>query len=297
MHDPAWFSPHSTAAMTGSSIRETKAVLARFGLRARKTLGQHFLVDSGVLDRIVRAAALSSSDTVVEVGPGLGILTRQLSRYAGRVIAVESDEHLAAALPQILTGSDNVTIVNADVLETDPGSILKIDLRDPAPARYKVVANIPYYITSPILRQFLEAVWKPSLMVVMVQKEVGQAIVAPPGDLGILAISVQFYGRPSIVGRVPAACFYPPPKVDSVILRIDVYDRPPVDVSDPARFFEVVRAGFSAPRKQLRNSLAQGLKIPPHDAEELLGKAGIDPKRRAETLSLQEWARLCEQTE
>jgi len=280
--------------MTGSSIRETRAALARFGTRARKSLGQHFLVDSRALDRVVRTAALSSEDTVIEVGPGLGVLTRRLARHARRVIAVESDRLLAEALPEILTGLNNVTIVNADILETDPASLLETHSLDNNSSGYKVVANIPYYITSPILRHFLETASKPSLMVVMVQKEVGQAIVARPGDLGILAISVQFYGRPSIVGKVPAASFYPQPKVDSVILRIEIYRQPPVSVSDPHRFFEVVKAGFSAPRKQLRNSLAQGLNLPPHQVEELLHKATIDPKRRAETLSLEEWARLCE---
>jgi 16S rRNA (adenine1518-N6/adenine1519-N6)-dimethyltransferase len=283
--------------MTGSSIRETKAALARFGLRARKTLGQHFLVDSGALTRVVRAADLSPEDTVIEVGPGLGALTRRLSQHAGRVIAVESDSRLAAILPEILAGLDNVAIVDTDVLKTDPPSLLRIGRPDTIPAQYKVVANIPYYITSPILRHFLEATLKPSLIVLMVQKEVGQAIVARPGNLGILAISVQFYGRPSIVGKVPAASFYPPPKVDSVILRIDVYDQPPLGASGSDHFFELVRAGFSAPRKQLRNSLAQGLAISPREAEDLLNRAGVDPRRRAETLSLPEWARLCEQSE
>ncbi len=281
--------------MTGSSIRETRAALARFGARAKKSLGQHFLVDARALDRIVRAADLSSQDTVIEIGPGLGVLTRRLARHARRVIAVESDRLLAEALPEILIGLNNVTIVNADALETDPVSLLETYSPDNISVGYKVVANIPYYITSPILRHFLEATSKPSLMVVMLQKEVGQAIVSRPGDLGILAVSVQFYGRPSIVGKVPAASFYPQPKVDSVILRIEVYQQPPVSVSDPDRFFEIVKAGFSAPRKQLRNSLAQGLNLPPHQAEELLHKATLDPKRRAETLSLQEWARLCEQ--
>ena len=279
--------------MTDSPVRETKATLARFGLRARKTLGQHFLVATSALDRIVRAADLSPEGVVIEVGPGLGVLTRRLAQHAGRVIAVETDSRLAGALPQILSGLENVTIVNRDILDTDPSDLLDSAHLETLPPQYKVVANIPYYITSPILRRFLEAAWKPSLMVVMVQKEVGQAIVARPGDLGILAISVQFYGRASIVGQVPAAGFYPPPKVDSVILRIGVYDKPPVSVSDTDGFFEVVRAGFSAPRKQLRNSLAQGLNISPIEAEALLKRVGIDPKRRAETLSLQEWASLC----
>lgn len=286
-----------TTIMADAPIGETRAALARFGLRARKSLGQHFLVNRGALGRIVAAADLSPQDTVIEVGPGLGVMTRELSRCAGRVIAVEADDRLAVALHEILHGSDNVTIVNADVLEIDPVSLLGVDHPDAAVPRYKVVANIPYYITSPILRHFLEARSKPSLIVVLVQKEVGEAIVARPGDLSILAVSIQFYGKPAILGRVPAASFYPQPKVDSVILRIDLYDQPPVRVSHPRHFFEIVKAGFSAPRKQIRNSLAQGLGLSPAQAEDVLRRAGIDPKRRAETLSLDEWAGLCGQTE
>jgi 16S rRNA (adenine1518-N6/adenine1519-N6)-dimethyltransferase len=158
---------------------------------------------------------------------------------------------------------------------------------------YKVVANIPYYITSAVLRHFLEASRQPTLMVVMVQKEVGKAIVAKPGDMSLLAISIQFYGKPSIVARVPARSFYPAPKVDSVILRVDVYEKPPVSVPSVRAFFDTVRAGFSAPRKQLRNSLAQGLGIATQETADLLQRAEIDPRRRAETLSIEEWGRLC----
>ncbi len=273
-------------------VTRARQVLARHGLRARKGLGQHFLVDGRALGRVVVAADLEPGDTVIEVGPGLGVLTRELVRRAGRVIAIEADAGMVAALSELAAGSPNLTIVHGDVMRIDPASVL------PAPGAggalaYKVVANIPYYITSAVLRHFLEASPPPALMVVMVQKEVGKAIVAGPGDMGLLAISVQFYGRPSIVARVPARSFYPPPKVDSVILRVDVYQRPPVDVPGSRAFFDTVRAGFSAPRKQLRNSLAQGLAIGTDEAAGLLQGAGIDPRRRAETLSLEEWARLC----
>ncbi len=267
-------------------LAEAKSQLHRLGARARKGLGQHFLVDRGVLDKIVSAAELASSDTVIEVGPGLGILTEELVKKAGKVIAVEVDSKLASALEKKLSKSPQLTVLNADVLQLDPRELLD------SQRNYKVVANLPYYIAAPILRHFLEASLKPSLMVVMVQKEVGQSIAAAPGDMSILGISVQIYGKPTIVDYVPAQSFYPPPKVDSAIVRIDVYLRPSVEVSDIAGFFEIVKAGFSAPRKQIRNSLALGLQLNSAEVVGLLEQAGITPQRRPETLSLEEWAKL-----
>lgn len=278
--------------MSRGPTTEVRRLLDRLGLRAKKSLGQHFLVDKGVLHRIVSAAELTSEDTVIEVGPGLGVLTKELARRAGRVIAVEADPNLASALREVVADID---IISADILETDPALLLASSGVEGASPSYKVVANIPYYITSPILRHFLEASLKPSLIVVMVQKEVGEAIVAQPGRMSLLAVSIQFYGQPVIVDHVPARSFYPPPKVDSVILRIKVHQQPPVSVPQANRFFDVVRAGFSAPRKQLRNALAQGLGIPPKEAANLLERAMIDPQRRAETLHLEEWARICEE--
>jgi len=273
---------------------EVKRLLDRLGLRAKKSLGQHFLIDKLVLQRIVSAAELTPEDTVIEVGPGLGILTKELARRAGRVIAVEADPNLASALREVVAEMANINVINADILKTDPTLLLASAGVEGASPNYKVVANIPYYITSPILRHFLEASLKPSLIVVMVQKEVGEAIVAQPGGMSLLAVGIQFYGEPVIVDHVPAGSFYPPPKVDSVILRIKVHEQPPVSVPQANKFFDVVRAGFSAPRKQLRNALAQGLGIPPKEAANLLERAMIDPQRRAETLHLEEWARICE---
>ena len=270
---------------------KAKALLGQFGLRAKKGLGQHFLVDGRVLKRIVAAADLTPEDTVIEVGPGLGILTRELAQQAGRVIAIEADGEMVSALSEIVARYPNLTVIQGDIMHVDPVSLLPSPTG--VPAGYKVVANIPYYITSAVLRHFLEASRQPTLMVVMVQKEVGKAIVAQPGDMSLLAVSIQFYGLPSIVARVPARSFYPPPKVDSVILRVDVHKKPPVSVSSARAFFETVRAGFSAPRKQLRNSLAQGLAVGTQEAADLLQRAEIDPRRRAETLSIEEWGRLC----
>jgi 16S rRNA (adenine1518-N6/adenine1519-N6)-dimethyltransferase len=170
--------------------------------------------------------------------------------------------------------------------------LLKMGIPPVGDPGYKVVANLPYYITAPVLRHFLDASVKPSVMVVMVQREVAEVITAPPGRMSLLSVSVQYYGKPRIVSRVSAGCFYPAPEVDSAVLRIDRYLRPVVDVADEGSFFALVRAGFTAPRKQLANSLAQGLGLPRVKILPLLGEAGIIPRRRAESLSLEEWAWL-----
>ena len=265
---------------------QVKNLLRQSGLKARKSLGQHFLVDEAVLNTIVEAAELSPEDTVIEVGPGLGILTIELARHAGKVIAVELDTRLASLLQRRLASLSNLRVINADILKVIPSQLLG------GKSKYKVVANLPYYITSPVLRYFVEASTKPSLMVMMVQKEVGEAIVAGPGKMSLLAVSLQMYSRVRIIARVSACSFYPQPKVDSVILRFDVLPEPAVKVDDTNGFFEVVKSGFSLPRKQLHNSLAHGLGMKPAELAPLLGKANIDPKRRAETLSLEEWAKL-----
>ena len=269
-----------------SLLAETKQLLRRFNLRARKRLGQRFLIDGDVLQRILSAAELTADDIVLEVGPGLGILTRELAQRARRVIAIELDDKLANFLKQELVSFPNVMIINEDILKIEPATLLA------RPERYKVVANLPYYITSPVLRHFLEATLKPDLMVVMVQKEVAEAIVAGPGKRSLLSISVQFYGRPTIIGKVPANSFYPAPEVDSAILRIDLYPKPAVAVDNTEGFFGTVRAGFASPRKQLANSLAQGLGWPKTDVLSVLAEASIAPQRRAETLTLEEWAQL-----
>ena len=253
--------------------------------RAKKGLGQHFLVDRGVLEKIMSAAQLAPTDTVIEVGPGLGMLTEELVKKVGKVIAIEVDPKLAASLKKRLSNFANLTVLNADILELKP-----IELA--SKHSYKVVANLPYYIAAPILRHFLEASRKPSLMVIMVQKEVGQSIVAAPGDMSILGISVQLYSKPTIVDYVHPQSFYPQPKVDSAIVRIEVYPKPEVAVEDIAGFFNMVKAGFSAPRKQIRNSLAQGLQLAPEEVAQLLKQAKISPQRRPETLSLEEWSKL-----
>ena len=271
-------------------LAQTRGALRRAGLRARKGLGQHFLIDEEVLRLIVETAELGPGDVVIEVGPGLGVLTRELAARAGRVIAVELDDRLAALLREHLAAFPNVTVINGDILGIDPADLL----REAGASEYKVVANLPYYIASPVLRHFLEASPRPTSMVVMVQKEVAETIAARPGDMSLLSVSVQFYGEPEIVGHVPARCFHPAPDVDSAVLRIRVHAVPGVAVSDVDAFFGLVRAGFSASRKQMVNSLSQGLGRPRSEVQALLKEAGIEGRRRAETLSLEEWARLWE---
>ena len=233
----------------------------------------------------------------MEIGPGLGVLTKELAGQAGWVTAVEIDSKLAAILRQTLAPFDNITIINDDILSIDLADLLqehraRFPVAISSPFKYKVVANLPYYITSPVLRHFLEASVKPQIMVVMVQKEVAEAIVARPGQMSVLSIRVQFYGAPTIVSYVPARCFYPAPEVDSAILRVNVYPQPVVPVTNEQSFFELVRAGFSASRKQIGNSLAQGLGLPKTETLSLLEEASISPRRRAETLTLVEWAWL-----
>jgi 16S rRNA (adenine1518-N6/adenine1519-N6)-dimethyltransferase len=274
-------------------LAQTRKMLRKFDLRAKKGLGQHFLIDDNVLEAILDAAELSPTDTVIEVGPGLGLMTAELARRAGWVIAIELDNRLADILKKTLS-HDNIVILNKDVLGTDPATLLQGRAPSfPSALRpYKVVANLPYYITSPVLRHFLEASVKPEVMVVMVQKEVAKAIVAEAGQRSVLSISVQFYGKPSIVTLVPAGAFYPAPEVDSAVVKIDVYRQPPVAINNVEGFFKLVRAGFTAARKQVANSLSQGLGLPKSDVLDLLEKAGIDPQRRAETFTLEEWAEL-----
>ena len=271
----------SPSVQVGKLLRQT-------GIRPKKRLGQHFLVDEAILNTILVAAELSSEDIVIEIGPGLGVLTAELARRAGKVIAVELDTKLASLLKRKLASVPNVNVINADILKVSPSQLLETK------GDYKVVANLPYYITSPILRHFVEASPKPSLMVVMVQKEVGNAIVAGPGEMSLLAVSLQVYSKPKIVSYVSSQSFYPPPKVDSAIVRFDLLPQPAVKVADINGFFQVVKCGFSSPRKQLHNSLAQGMGVKPAEVAPLLERAGIESQRRAETLSLEEWARLYE---
>jgi 16S rRNA (adenine1518-N6/adenine1519-N6)-dimethyltransferase len=261
--------------------------------RARKQFGQHFLTDPQILQKIVRAAEVAPNDTILEIGPGLGHLTRALAEAGARVVAVEIDRDLAARLRDEFADRANVTILQGDFLTAAPAEWLQ--RAGVAAPSYKVVANLPYYITSAILRQLLEAAHPPDTLVVMVQREVAQQMVAKPNAMNLLGVSVQFYGVPRIVTRVPAGAFHPRPKVDSALVRIAVAHPARMPEVEPTRFFQIVRAGFGVRRKQLHNALARGLNLTSAEAAARLARAGIDSRRRAESLSLDEWRRVYEQ--
>jgi 16S rRNA (adenine1518-N6/adenine1519-N6)-dimethyltransferase len=264
-----------------------EALLKRYHLHAHKGLGQNFLQDPDALEAIVSVAEIKTTDTVLEIGPGLGSLTRYLAAVAKEVIAVELDENLIPPLRAVLSANQNVQIIQGDILKLAPRQLISAD-------NYLVVANIPYYITSAVIRHLLESEAKPRRIVLTIQKEVAQRICAKPGDMSLLALSVQVYGAPRIATHIPAEAFFPAPKVDSAVLVVDIFPEPLVKKELLEAFFRLIKAGFSQKRKTLRNSLSSGLHISPTNAAEFLTRAGIDPQRRAETLSIMEWERLAE---
>ena len=253
---------------------------------AKKSLGQNFLVDRRIVSRIIAAAELSSNDAVLEIGPGRGSLTRPLAERGASLTAIELDDDLAAALSDEFAAQPQVHIVHADAREVDIPSLV------PQDTPYKLIANLPYYAAQPIIRRFLEAQHKPTLMVVMVQREVARNMTAAPGDMSLLSVATQLYGKPRIVSSVPPRAFRPAPKVTSAIVRIDVIPEPALPIDSIDAFFTLARAGFSAPRKQIHNCLQQGLSISRTEAEAMLSDALIDPRRRPQTLSLDDWGDL-----
>jgi 16S rRNA (adenine1518-N6/adenine1519-N6)-dimethyltransferase len=263
--------------------KETRQTLRASGLKAKKSLGQHFLVDRRILGKIISAGDVGEEDVVIEVGPGLGVLTAELVRLARQVVAVEIDSNLAVGLKERIT-ADNLSIVGRDILDVAPSELLPR-----GETRYKVVANLPYYITSPVLRHFLEADLPPDVMVVMVQREVARTITAAPGKMSLLSVGVQLYGHAEIVAAVPARSFHPVPKVESAVVRITRYPQQIVAPGQRDSFFSVVRAGFGSPRKQLINTLSHGLGVEKEKIFDNLNTAGIEPTRRAESLSIEEW--------
>jgi len=261
------------------------ALLRAYGLQPKKSLGQNFLVDPSGLDKVMQAAGLSPEDTVLEIGAGLGSLTVLLAQTVRRVIAVEIDRGLIAPLTEAVSEYDNVQIVEGDILKIPPE---ELNLGE----AYLVVANIPYYISSAIIRRLLETQNRPPRIVLTVQQEVAERICAKDGKFSLLALSVQVFGVPRIQARIAAGCFYPAPDVDSAVLSITLFPQPLIAPEELDTFFRLARAGFSQKRKTLRNTLSAGLGLPAAQAESLLAAAGIDPRRRAETLSIAEWGRL-----
>ena len=260
-------------------------LLRQAGLQPDKRLGQNFLLDEAVLDHIVEAAQVTDTDFVLEIGAGLGSLTRHLACVAREVIAVEVDKRLIPLLKEVLASLNNVRILQGDILSLYVTPLLP-------ESGYLVVANIPYYITSAIIRHLIELPVPPKSFVLTIQREVAERICAEPGEMSLLAISVQVYGFPHIVTHVPASAFYPTPEVDSSVVRVDLFPEPLIAPAMTDVFFRLVKAGFSQKRKTLRNALAGGLGMPPGQVEPMLRNAGIDPMRRAETLSIAEWERV-----
>ena len=278
-------------------------------MQPKKSLGQNFLRDKIVLDEIIQAANLSADDFVLEVGPGEGVLTERLAKYAKKVVAIEIDLELDKKLQTKFKNVKHIEIINADILEINLPELIETKMpactktpqrgvsTDTTDYHYKVIANIPYYITSPIIRLFLETTHPPTEMILMVQKEVAERICAKPGKLSILALSVQYYATPELLFTVPASAFFPVPEVDSAVIKITLHKKPahaktPAD--DAKKFFSLVRAGFSAKRKTLVNNLSTSLKLEKSFIEEKLKQIGITPNQRAQELSLENWKKLVE---
>jgi len=248
---------------------DIKTILQKHNIHPKKYMGQNFLIDENILNKIISSANLSAKDTVLEIGPGLGILTAELAKKAKKVIAVEKDKKMCEVLKDVLKEFKNTEIINADILKINPTGF----------PDYKIVANIPYYLTSPIIRKFLEAKNRPDMIILMVQKEVAQRITAKPPHMNILSIAVQFYAEPKIIDYVPKNSFFPVPKVDSAIIKIIPKQIPEIDTE---KFFTLVKKGFSAKRKMLKNNIP----------EINLKKTGLIPGARAENLSIDNWTKI-----
>ncbi|HEU0075975.1 MAG TPA: 16S rRNA (adenine(1518)-N(6)/adenine(1519)-N(6))-dimethyltransferase RsmA [Dehalococcoidia bacterium] len=262
-------------------------------MRPTKSLGQHFLSDYGVVNRIVAAAEAGPDAVVIEVGPGLGVLTERLAETAGRLIAVEIDRKLARRLREELAARTNVMVVERDVLLVTPGALLA-EAGIAANAGYSVVGNLPYNAGAAILRHFLEADNPPRSIVAMLQREVADSIAGGPGKMSLLGVSVQVYARARKLFNVAPRAFYPPPRVTSSVIRLEALEQPLIAPDQREAFFRVVRAGFSAPRKQLRNTLAQGLGVPAAQVSAMIQAAGLEPTLRPQDVPLEGWLRLAE---
>lgn len=274
----------------------TREVVEGHQFRFKKQLGQNFLIDANILDKIVEAAELSDADGALEVGPGIGTLTQALAERAGTVVAIEKDSHLIPILAETLDGYTNVHVQQSDVLETDLHQLFAERF---ASRQVSVVANLPYYVTTPIVMKLLEEKLPLNTIVVMVQREVAERMAASPGgkDYGTLTIAVQYYTEPKIVCRVPKTAFMPQPNVESIVIKLKLRSKPAVDVKDEKLFFQVVKASFAQRRKTILNNLHHNLPLlgGKENALEVLRRSEIDPMRRGETLSLQEYARLADE--
>jgi 16S rRNA (adenine1518-N6/adenine1519-N6)-dimethyltransferase len=271
--------------MSPSEPPDVHKLLKKHRIKPTKRLGQNFLTDQNSLQKIVQIAEIDQRDNLLEIGSGLGNLTFMLASCAKEVTAVEIDPALISVLESIFADAGNVHIIHGDILNMRISEIIQ-------GPEYVVVANIPYYITSALFRHLLEAENRPARMILTVQYEVAKRICAQPGDMSLLALSVQVYGSPEIKAKIPATAFYPQPEVDSAVVRVDLFDTLPIESGQLDLFFRLAKAGFSQKRKTMRNAISAGMAWSKENTAEYLTQAGIDPQRRAQTLSLTEWITL-----
>ncbi len=273
--------------------RNTAEILRKYGFSFQKKYGQNFLIDGNILDKIIESAQITKEDCVLEIGPGIGTMTQCLAEKAREVVAVEIDKNLIPILEETLSAYDNVTILNKDILKVDINKIIE-EKNGGEPV--KVVANLPYYITTPIIMSLFESHVPLKSVTVMVQKEVADRMQVGPGtkDYGALSLAVRYYAEPTVVARVPASCFMPRPNVDSAVVRLTCFEKPPVEVADEAYLFALIRASFNQRRKTLANGLvnAGNIGVDRGVVEKVLGEMGLPAMTRGETLTLEQFAEL-----
>lgn len=272
-----------------------KDIRERYGFRLTKSLGQNFLTDKNIIDNIIEASNIGENDLVIEIGPGIGVITKEAAAKAGSVIAVEIDKNLIPILQETLADETNVKIINRDILKTDLTAVIEEEKKNfPQMESVRIIGNLPYYITTPIIMKLLEDGVPADSITVMMQKEVADRIKAAPGnkERGALSVAVQYYCQVVKVTDVPKEVFVPAPKVDSTVLRLDIRKEKPVELKDDKLFFKAVKSGFAQRRKTLLNSLASGTGLGKDKIGQLLEEAGIDPGRRAETLDIDEFAKI-----
>ena len=271
---------------------KTKEIVSKYGFRFSKSLGQNFLVDGNIIKNICEGADITEADGVIEIGPGIGTLTQQISRYAKKVVAIELDKKLIPILEDTLDGIDNIKVINNDVLKVDLEKLIEEEFEG---LNVKVVANLPYYITTPIIMKLLETKLPIESVSVMIQKEVAERMIAPPGkkDYGALSVAVQYHSKPEIITIVPKTVFIPQPNVDSAVIKLNINKTPPVEVKDEKLMFSVVKSAFGQRRKTILNALSGGyLELEKETIKQVLETAGIDPKKRGEVLSIEDFAHI-----
>lgn len=269
-----------------------KYIMEKYGFRFSKSLGQNFLIDEQIIDRICDGAEIGPEDYILEIGPGIGVMTQAMAERAKKVVTIEIDRALIPVLKETLAEYDNVEVIHADVMDVDLKALIAEKFGGKKP---KVVANLPYYITTPIIMMFLEEQIPVTDIVVMIQKEVADRMAANPSTkaYGALSVAAQYYSEPSIIAKVPRTVFMPQPNVDSIVIRMEIREEPPVALDNPSLFFKVVKAAFGQRRKTLHNALnAGGFGNSKDQTAEFLRNAGIDPQRRGETLTIEEFANL-----